>query len=239
MVTKNEIKFIKSLRDKSFRNKFNLFVVEGEKSINEFLNSNYKVYKIYSTHPANISYNDVIQISEKQLIQISSLKTPNKHIAIFNKTKFPVKNQKNYFVLDSVNDPGNLGTMIRTLDWFGYDQLICSKNSVDCYNTKVVQSTMGSLSRVNVHYIDLYDFISSSNLPVYGASISGKSIIEFSEKKDSGIWIFGSESNGISDDLSKLINQYYCIPKGNNRVKTESLNLSTSFSIILSFLNLD
>ena len=180
MVTKNEIKFIKSLRDKSFRNKFNLFIVEGEKSINEFLNSNYKVYKIYSTHPANISHNDVIQISDKQLIQISSLKTPNKHIAIFNKTKFPVKNQKNYFVLDSVNDPGNLGTMIRTLDWFGYDQLICSKNSVDCYNTKVVQSTMGSLSRVNVHYIDLYDFISSSNLPFYCASISGKSILEFS-----------------------------------------------------------
>ena len=90
MVTKNEIKFIKSLRDKSFRNKFNLFIVEGEKSINEFLKSNYKVYKIYSTHPANISYNDVIQISDKQLIQISSLKTPNKHIAIFNKTKFRV-----------------------------------------------------------------------------------------------------------------------------------------------------
>ena len=138
-------------------------------------------------------------------------------------------------MLDSVSDPGNLGTMIRTLDWFGYDQLICSKNSVDCYNTKVIQSTMGSLSRVNVHYIDLYNLISSLNLPVYGASVSGKSILEFTEKKDSGIWIFGSESNGISDEISKLIDQNYCIPKGNNCVKTESLNLSTSFSIILSF----
>ena len=118
-----------------------LFVVEGEKSISEFLKSDYKVYKIYSIHPSTFNVpGKVVEISDKQLSQISSFKSPNKHLAVFKQVKVSLKNKNIYFILDNVNDPGNLGTIIRTIDWFGYNQLICSKNSVDCYNSKVIQS---------------------------------------------------------------------------------------------------
>tara|TARA_Y200000002_G_scaffold2562_1_gene2424 strand:+ start:407 stop:1129 length:723 start_codon:yes stop_codon:yes gene_type:complete len=237
MVTKNEIKFIKSLTSKRVRNKFKLFVVEGEKSINEFLKSDYKVYKIYTIYPSTFNMpGKVVEISEKQLSQISSFKSPNKHLAVFKQVEFSLKNKNIYFILDSVNDPGNLGTIIRTIDWFGYNQLICSKNSVDCYNPKVIQSTMGSLARVNVHYIDIIKFLKKSQLPIYGTSSKGNSIYNFSGNKKIGIWIFGSEANGISNDILKVINEKYTIPKFNSKIMTESLNLSTSFSIITSFL---
>ena len=237
MVTKNEIKFIKSLTSKRIRNKFKLFVVEGEKSINEFLKSDYKVYKIYTIYPSTFNMpGKVVEISEKQLSQISSLKSPNKHLAVFKQVEFSLKNKNIYFILDSVNDPGNLGTIIRTIDWFGYNQLICSKNSVDCYNSKVIQSTMGSLARVNVHYMDIIKFLKKSQLPIYGTSSKGNSIYKFSGNKKIGIWIFGSEANGISNDILKVINEKYTIPKFNSKIMTESLNLSTSFSIITSFL---
>ena len=125
MVTKNEIKFIKSLTSKRVRNKLKLFVVEGEKSINEFLKFDYKVYKIYSINPSTFSIPEkVVEISDKQLSQISSFKTPNKHLAVFKQVEVSLKNKNIYFILDNVNDPGNLGTIIRTIDWFGYNQLI-------------------------------------------------------------------------------------------------------------------
>ena len=139
MVTKNEIKFIKSLTSKRVRNKVKLFVVEGEKSINEFLKSDYKVYKIYSINPSTFNIPEkVVEISDKQLSQISSFKSPNKHLAVFKQVEVSIKNKNIYFILDNVNDPGNLGTIIRTIDWFGYNQLICSKNSVDCYNLSLI-----------------------------------------------------------------------------------------------------
>ena len=138
--------------------------------------------------------------------------------------------------MDNVNDPGNLGTIIRTIDWFGYNQLICSKNSVDCYNSKVIQSTMGSLARVDVHYVDIIKFLKKSQLPIYGTSSKGSSIYKFSGNKKIGIWIFGSEANGISDDILKFVNELYTIPKFDTKTMTESLNLSTSFSIVASFL---
>ncbi|MDC3077269.1 RNA methyltransferase [Flavobacteriales bacterium] len=237
MVTKNEIKFIKSLTSKRVRNKLKLFVVEGEKSISEFLKSDYKVYKIYSIHPSTFNLpGKVVEISDKQLSQISSFKSPNKHLAVFEQVEVSLKNKNIYFILDNVNDPGNLGTIIRTIDWFGYNQLICSKNSVDCYNSKVIQSTMGSLARVDVHYIDLIKFLKKSQLPIYGTSSKGTSIYKFSGNKKIGIWIFGSEANGISDDILKFVNERYTIPKFDTKTMTESLNLSTSFSVVVSFL---
>ncbi len=240
MVTKNEIKFIKSLSNKSIRNKFKLFIVEGKKSINEFLKSEHELYKIFSINPSVFKpSNEVIKISENQLSQLSSLKSPNMHLAVFKQIEKSIEKKNVYFLLDSVNDPGNLGTIIRTLDWFGYNQLICSKNSVDCYNSKVVQSSTGSLSRVQVHYIDLANFLRLTKLPIYGTASSGNSIYKFSDDKKIGIWIFGSEANGISKALLKFINKNYNIPKFSSEVKTESLNLSTSFSIITSFLRLD
>lgn len=237
MVTKNEIKFIKSLTSKRVRNKVKLFVVEGEKSINEFLKSDYKVYKIYSINPSTFNIPEkVVEISDKQLSQISSFKSPNKHLAVFKQVEVSLKNKNIYFILDNVNDPGNLGTIIRTIDWFGYNQLICSKNSVDCYNSKVIQSTMGSLARVDVHYTDIIKFLKKSQLPIYGTSSKGTSIYKFSGNKKIGIWIFGSEANGISNDILKFVNERYTIPKFDTKTMTESLNLSTSFSIVASFL---
>ena len=237
MVTKNEIKFIKSLTSKRVRNKVKLFVVEGEKSINEFLKSDYKVYKIYSINPSTFNIPEkVVEISDKQLSKISSFKSPNKHLAVFKQVEVSLKNKNIYFILDNVNDPGNLGTIIRTIDWFGYNQLICSKNSVDCYNSKVIQSTMGSLARVDVHYTDIIKFLKKSQLPIYGTSSNGTSIYKFSGNKKIGIWIFGSEANGISNDILKFVNERYTIPKFDTKTMTESLNLSTSFSIVASFL---
>ena len=141
-------------------------------------------------------------------------------------------------LLDSINDPGNLGTIIRSAEWFGFKQIICSKNSVDCYNPKVVQSSMGSLSRVDIIYTDLIKFIRNEKIPVFGTSKEGKSILEFSKNINSGIWIFGSEANGISNDISELCESFYSIPKSNKEILTESLNLSTSASLVMSYLKL-
>ena len=233
MVTKNEIKFIKSLRDKSFRNKFNLFIVEGEKSINEFLNSNYKVYKIYSTHPANISYNDVIQISEKQLIQISSLKTPNKHIAIFNKTKFPVKNQKNYFVLDSVNDPGNLGTMIRTSKSFGINNILLSDEITDVYNPNVIRASIGHLFNSNISSgsnDEIISLLEANDYQVLLLDPEGDESLEGFIPNQNFALVVGAEQYGISDNWFNSNYTSLFIRSTNN---VDSINASTAAAIAM------
>jgi TrmH family RNA methyltransferase len=239
MVTKNELKYIRRLNNKSDRIKNNQFVVEGEKSIKDFLSSDYILKKLFSTHPEDFNmYEKTVKISLSQLKQISFLKSPNKHLGVFEIKNKELKKNSQYILLDSINDPGNLGTIIRSAEWFGFKQIICSKNSVDCYNPKVVQSSMGSLSRVDVIYTDLIKFIRNEKIPVFGTSTEGKSILEFSKNINSGIWIFGSEANGISDDISKLCESFYSIPKSNKEILTESLNLSTSASLVMSYLKL-
>ena len=234
MVTKNQINLIRKIKRKRTRREKKLFIVEGKKSIDEFLTSNYELYKIYSTHPNEFNSDNIINISSSELSKLSSLKKPNKHIAIFHQKDQVLQKQNFYLLFDRINDPGNLGTIIRTCHWFGLDQIICSVDSVDCFNSKVVQSSMGSLSKVNVVYTDLIKFMKATNKKIIGTSLNSKSISDYSFQNFDGIIVFGSESNGISREIKKEINDYISIPKTVSNSSAESLNLSISVAIFLS-----
>ena len=234
MVTKNQINLIRKIKRKRTRREKKLFIVEGKKSIDEFLTSNYELYKIYSTHPNEFNSDNIVNINSSELSKLSSLKKPNKHIAIFHQKDQVLQKQNFYLLFDRINDPGNLGTIIRTCHWFGVDQIICSVDSVDCFNSKVVQSSMGSLSKVNVVYTDLIKFMKATNKKIIGTSLNSKSISDYSFQNFDGIIVFGSESNGISREIKKEINDYISIPKTVSNSSAESLNLSISVAIFLS-----
>ena len=234
MVTKNQINLIRKIKRKRTRREKKLFIVEGKKSIDEFLTSNYELYKIYSTHPNEFNSENIVNISSSELSKLSSLKKPNKHIAIFHQKDQVLQKQNFYLLFDRINDPGNLGTIIRTCHWFGVDQILCSVDSVDCFNSKVVQSSMGSLSKVNVVYTDLIKFMKATNKKIIGTSLNSKSISDYSFQNFDGIIVFGSESNGISREIKKEINDYISIPRTVSNSSAESLNLSISVAIFLS-----
>lgn len=236
MLSKNNIKLIKSLEHKKYRIQHQLFVVEGQKSVLEFLKSNFQLEKIFTTKADfKTDLADKIEIiTEADLKKISFVKTPNQVLAIFkipSTKKIDVNNL--ILALDSINDPGNLGTIIRLCDWFGIEQIICSKDTVDCYNPKVVQSTMGSLARVQLIYADLNEFISSYNGPVYGAFMDGNNIYK-SDISKNGVIVMGNEANGINPEIEKLITQKISIPAFGRHQETESLNVATATAIILS-----
>lgn len=236
MLSKNSIKLIKSLELKKFRNQHQLFVVEGIKSVHEFLKSPFKVEKIFSVNDdlkVNLKH-QIEFITDDELKKISFLKSPNQVLGLFKIPSIKKIDSNNLIVaLDAINDPGNLGTIIRLCDWFGIEQIICSNDTVDCYNPKVVQSTMGSLTRVNIFYTDLKEFISSFDGPVYGTFMEGKNIYQ-SELSKKGIIVFGNEANGISTEIEKLMNQKISIPSFGLHQDTESLNVATAVAIILS-----
>ena len=234
MVTKNQINLIRKIKRKRTRREKKLFIVEGKKSIDEFLTSNYELYKIYSTHPNEFNSENIVNISSSELSKLSSLKKPNKHIAIFHQKDQVLQKQNFYLLFDRINDPGNLGTIIRTWHWFGVDKIICSVDSVEWFKSKVVQSSMGSLSKVNVVYTDLIKFMKATNKKIIGTSLNSKSISDYSFQNFDGIIVFGSESNGISREIKKEINDYISIPRTVSNSSAESLNLSISVAIFLS-----
>ena len=235
MLSKNEIKLIKSLKYKKQRYLNKMFVVEGKKSIYEFINSKFVLHKLFSIDISEFSVNNVVRLSKSELEKISFLSNPNDHLAIFKIPNVKPLNKNNLLVgLESINDPGNLGTIIRTCEWFGVEDIVCSLDSVDCYNPKVVQSAMGSLSRVNITYLDLENFLNSESLNRFGTFINGESVYENKISTDNGIVVFGKEANGISSNLRSLIDVELTIPRFNNKSYPESLNLSNSLGIILS-----
>ena len=235
MLSKNEIKLIKSLKYKKQRYLNKMFVVEGKKSIYEFINSKFVLHKLFSIDISEFSVNNVVRLSKSELENISFLSNPNDHLAIFKIPNEKPVNKNNLLVgLESINDPGNLGTIIRTCEWFGVEDIVCSLDSVDCYNPKVVQSAMGSLSRVNITYLDLENFLNSESLNRFGTFINGESVYENKISTDNGIVVFGNEANGISSNLRSLIDVELTIPRFNNKSYPESLNLSNSLGIILS-----
>ena len=191
--------------------------------------------QMYNEGPIKQSSNDKkISITESELKKITALATPNTCLAVFK-----IPNEKMILetglilALDAIRDPGNLGTILRLCDWFGIDQLICSKETVDIYNPKVVQATMGSIARVNVSYIDLGSFISQSQLPVFGTFMDGTNIYK-TDLPQEGIIIMGNEANGISPEIEKLVKNKLTIPRFGTLQKTESLNVATATAIILS-----
>ena len=232
VLTKSDIKQINSLKRKSKRKEYGLFVVEGVKIVKELINSDFKIQKIYALSSEVDFFEGSINISEKDLGRITHLSTPNKVLAV---VEIPQINYTNSFnetvlVIDGVNDPGNLGTIIRTADWFGIKQIICSENSVDCFNSKVIMSTMGSIFRVNISYINLTKYLSETDLPVYGALLEGESIYKTNFTTPC-IILMGSESHGISEGLMSFITNSVTIPGSGS---TESLNLGVSTAIFCS-----
>jgi TrmH family RNA methyltransferase len=243
MISKSQISFIKSLHQKKIRKEHGLFIVEGLKSIQEFINSEYVVDSVYCTENLMPKLDNLsrkikpVGITESELSRISALSTPQAILAVVQipqQTDLNIKKLDGSFILalDGVQDPGNLGTIIRTADWFGLNTILCSKDTAEVYNPKVVQASMGSLSRVNIIYTDLGDVFSKINIPVYGAVLNGKSIYE-TDFGQEGIILLGNEGNGISEDLIEKINYPITIPRYG---KAESLNVAISASIFCSEL---
>ncbi|WP_281227756.1 TrmH family RNA methyltransferase [Flavobacterium aquiphilum] len=236
MLSKNQIKLISSLQQKKHRFANQLFFAEGIKVIQELVKSNFELEHLYTTKD---DFNDVASnkrsvISENELNKISALSTPNTCLAVF---RIPLEQKiiesGLIIALDSIRDPGNLGTILRLCDWFGIQQLICSKETVDIYNPKVVQATMGSIARVNVNYVDLETFIKQTELPVFGTFMDSENIYKTTLPQE-GIIVMGNEANGISENIEKLINKRLTIPRFGNTQITESLNVATATAIILS-----
>jgi len=236
MVSKNQIKLITSLQQKKYRKQEQLFFAEGVKVVQELLHSNFELQDLFTTKQdfLTVPKDKVHAISEAELKKISALTTPNTCLAVFKIPKAKEMVEKGLIVaLDDVRDPGNLGTIIRLCDWFGIETLFCSEESVDIYNPKVVQATMGSISRVNVVYGNLETFLSQTKLPIFGTFMDGKNIYQEELPKE-GIIIMGNEANGISTSVEKLVSDRIAIPRFGNLQVTESLNLATATAIILS-----
>ena len=236
MVSKNQIKLITSLQQKKFRNQEQLFFAEGIKVIQELLNSNFELQHLYTTKP---DFDDVLpsqktMISEAELKKISVLANANSCLGVFKIPKSkPIIQKGLILVLDDVRDPGNLGTILRLCDWYGIEQLICSTSTVDIYNPKVVQATMGSISRVNVNYLDLNLFLKETALAIFGTFMDGQNIYKETLPKE-GIIIMGNEANGISESIEKQVKNRLTIPRFGKLQQTESLNVATATAIILS-----
>ena len=235
MVSDKQIKIIKSLKLKKNRIKHNLFVAEGDKTILELITAGFNINSLYSVNRQIEGVkNSVIQLSKPELNKISNLSNPKNSLGVFEIPK-PKKINYNKLIigLDNISDPGNLGTIIRLCDWFGVEDLICSFDTVDCYNPKVVQASMGSISRVNITYLDLQKNIENNSLRTYGTYMQGDSIFEIDEIKN-GVILFGNEANGINLNLSKFVDKRLSIPRFGKLKKTESLNVANALSIVLS-----
>ena len=236
MVSKNQIKRITSLLQKKYRKQEQLFFVEGVKGVQELLDSNFELVELFTTNSElfSVDKSKVYAISESELQKISALTTPNTCLALFKIPAAVSFEEKGLIVaLDDVRDPGNLGTIIRLCDWFGIKTLFCSEESVDVYNPKVVQATMGSISRVNVVYGNLEKFLSETKLPVFGTFMDGKNIYK-ELLPNEGIIVMGNEANGISKAIENLVSERIAIPRFGDLQATESLNVATATAIILS-----
>ncbi|GGG41104.1 TrmH family RNA methyltransferase [Bizionia arctica] len=234
MLSKNQIKLITSLNQKKFRLQQGLFVAEGVKTINELIGSHFKLQQLYTVDSFKIDANLETLISESELKKISFLNTPNTALAVF---KIPevkqVHTDKLIVALDNVRDPGNLGTIIRLCDWFGITDLVCNLETVDCFNPKVIQATMGSITRVNITYLDLPEFLKQTDLEVFGAFMDGDNIYK-KKLTGKGVLVLGNEANGISKDIESLISSKITIPRFGDLQSTESLNVATATAVILS-----
>jgi TrmH family RNA methyltransferase len=231
MVAKRELKFIKSLHQKKYRSRHGLFLAEGVKLVGELLRSGWKPKELFSTEAVE-GIAPARPITLQELKKVSALVQPNKVLAIFEIPSWSTPDFRGWLLaLDGVRDPGNLGTIIRLCDWFGIRDLICSPDTVDCFNPKVLMATMGSIARVRVHYLPLEETLPKSELPVYGASMEGEPLGSVA-LPGKGILVLGSESHGISEAVGGLVkNTLGIAPFGTGGA--ESLNVATATAIFL------
>jgi RNA methyltransferase, TrmH family len=235
-ISKNQFKLITSLSQKKYRLKHQLFIAEGIKVVQEILNSSFEIETLFCTEDfiTDLPDEKIVRISEIDLKKISNLKTPNKVLGLFKiPAEKPLINNGLIIALDAINDPGNLGTIIRLCDWFGLVTLVCSKETVDCYNQKVVQASMGSLTRVSIYYKDLPAYLKETNLPTFIADMNGENVYKTNLPKDA-ILIMGNEANGVSAEIKKEIMNKIAIPRFGEAQETESLNVATATAILLS-----
>ncbi len=234
-LSKKQLKLITSLQQKKYRQKYQLFIGEGVKLVNELIDSDFELEHLFVLENSDfkgVEGEEVTYVTASELKRISLLKNPNNVLGIFKiPTEKPLINSDLIVALDGINDPGNLGTIIRLCDWFGIKQLLCSKNTVDCYNSKVIQSTMGSITRVNINYVDLLETFKTLDKNVFTADMSGQNIYEKTLPK-SGILVMGNEANGISKEIDEYTTNRLTIPRFGT--STESLNVATATAILLS-----
>ena len=248
MLSKNKIKYLQSLSRKKVREKEQVFLVEGDKMVLEAIALKDRVSLVCATEnfiAENNSLSDldieIITCSHEELKKASQLQNPQNALAVvkMQERSFEIATFEKELViaLDFVQDPGNLGTIIRIADWFGIDQIICSEDTVDCYNPKVIQASMGAMFRVKLNYMNLPEAISKAQsmaTPVYGTFMEGENIYQ-SELSKNGILVLGNEGNGISPEVEKLVNQKIHIPSFNSSENgSESLNVATAAAICCS-----
>jgi TrmH family RNA methyltransferase len=242
MISKAQIKHIQSLKQLKFRKEHGLFVAEGPKIVGELPVSDIKVEAVYALEEwiehsqGKFEYlkAEINQVTTKELERISNLSTPNQVLAV---CRIPERDPKeiedydeNMIALDGIRDPGNLGTIIRTADWFGVRNIVCSNDCVEVYNPKVIQATMGSIARVKVFYTDLPEYLSQTKLPVYATVMNGTSI--WDAKPEKGIYVIGNESKGITTEVLRTAKEQISIPTTEG--EAESLNASVATGIILA-----
>ncbi|MEP6616094.1 MAG: RNA methyltransferase, partial [Ginsengibacter sp.] len=245
MLSKTNVKYIQSLHHKKLRQEEHCFIAEGPRIVQEFLSSgnfNCKMLcgmgewmDVNKSVLTMVAAENIFVISEIDLGQISLLKTPNQVLAVFNdRDPYPiVPHRKLTLILDDIQDPGNMGTLIRIADWFAIENIVCSPDCVECYNPKVVQASMGSLGRVNIVYTDIGLFIADhKNIEIYAASLGGRELNTFQKIKE-GMIIIGNESKGIREELISLASEIITIPRAG---KADSLNAAVAAGIILSHL---
>ncbi len=239
-MTKAEIELIRSLDDKRGRDEAGLFVAEGAKLVRELLASDLRVRRVYYTGNGEADLPETLaeHVAPKDMERASRLKTPTDHLALVEipRVSFDPADLRGRLTLalDGVQNPGNLGTIIRLADWFGISDILCSDDSADCFNPKVVQATMGAITRVRVHYGDLAAMISSASLPVYGTFLEGGNIYDTPLTQE-GIIVLGSEGRGISPAIERLVTQKIVIPPfPADRAGSESLNVSVAAAIVCS-----
>ena len=251
-ITKSEIKQVRSLQQKKFRDELGLFVAEGDKCVEELQ----KGFELVSL------YREGENASRVEIEQMSGLQTPQGTIGVFRKPVLPLAPSLEeraegevLLALDGVQNPGNLGTIIRTCDWFGVHDIVCSRDTADCFNPKVVQATMGALTRVRVHYTDLAEWLASSNSPIkgerpaiYGTLLEGEDMYEVLSQthlppfrgglrgaSEASIIVMGNEGNGISEEVRRLVTHPIRIPSYPKGAETsESLNVAIATAIVLA-----
>jgi RNA methyltransferase, TrmH family len=247
MLSKNKIKFIRSLQTKKARDAERCFIAEGDRIVNEIIQSNYKIIEIIALpdwideNKIFIKYIPTTAVTKDELQTISNLSTAQRVLAIiqFQETVLNISELSKQLIigLDKIQDPGNMGTIIRLANWFGIENIICSQDCVDIYNPKVVQATMGAISKVKIHYVDfiqtLKEYASMTNNPIYGTFLDGNNIYA-TKVSTAGIVIFGNEGNGISKETENVVTSKLTIPSFNKTEVVESLNVSIAASIICS-----
>lgn len=241
-MTKSDIRFVRALADKRARDEHGLFTAEGEKLVSELLASPMRIRRIYSLAGVFPTHDDRVEIvSEQEMERVSQLKTPNNSLAVVEIPQRSLRgvdaSRSLVLALDRVQNPGNLGTIMRLADWFGITDIVCSEECADCFNPKVVQATMGAIIRVKVHYTDLAAWLDAENragTPIYGTFLDGENIYS-APLSDNGIIVMGNEGRGIGGECAASVSRRLFIPPyPADRQGSESLNVATATAVICS-----